>query len=1527
MSNGMFGEQRNQDGSLTATFHAKSVSFLPGNNEMFPQGIRFSIVRGGTIFDSDSIDDSVVHGGFLLLSPERASILKDLLPGSWWTALNVTPQILHGTSPLLCLLDLTMKGSGSIIRHPRGSQDPVCADVCSGIGGWHFGGRPFGIRPTFSVEIDEEVADVMCANHHLQKFTPQRLSDATPDELSLWSRTGILVNGDFTDECFWENMAHRGISTFFASLPCPPWSRLTGANGLCDARGRLFHQFAFMMNVFRPVVIALENLPGLVTHPDWGCILRSFEDVGFVLSHESVDSLSNVLPMSRDRVSLIFTNKSHASELTDLKLRAAPMPKLVFNPDPRHLGVYHDEEPVQVIVATTVTPAQEDLLTRKDMWPGNWRITKPVVDNRIHLVDRVVCKHTIMPCAVAKYAQPQNINLKLLLEKGLVMKLTQSPLGPRWISPIEIQFALGLPITFMHSRKNNLAFHVLGNSISPAHAATTIARVVALYPKICSKHVGLVDALGDILSQVPRYPHYVVDFDESFYWTVPRTSVMRPLTDFTEQADESITPIKRAFAKGCVANAVNQVPPTELDLTGPSTVATIADELFSCSRVVAFDDVLQHVLTVGNTDLFQMKTIESFLNDHDNAPGKNFWISGFSPRGCTQDPSWTLRIDDSQHSWTSYVTTNGETTVGSVVQLASPFIDSFHCASLMINGREIDWDSVLPHGDLIIVFRKAHRVIHVAGTPLVLNIFCDPIDTVQSVCNAHPLLASLNGSLQFVVFQGFSSHGQSLDFVKLGPHDSLLKLDCPCLTALFVDTALVCQPGMSTSTMTVEHIHDTDSEPDAITNSDHALRSEPSITAACTSCTIAVVHPFTGKFHEVKTQSNISVAQLLDDLHPAVPGTVQIVAEVNTKRVGMHQLLSTLPCDCTIRFRHFSANGGAPVVNSLKTELVARGVPPEQVTHRASAVLNTIGEEAVQDAFLTHDPWKVLKQSCSEKQIRLVHPSELKAHQHSRREAPTSRGSKPAEPPSQKAKGNSKGKGNNTTQRLPLPSWDDISFPKGFVDSKDEPLKILSKSQVLPDAHGICPVTLNEAQAFLSSTAGNNLSDDTLALLVVGHVLSVSDVISHVAIPTTLNKTAEPVLLPATLIQLGASQAAFSFNGPATAVDTVPSTVLEILIEANRCDYWDSVSKPLDIVVQCVPLLRSRENLLSHWSWKWTDGKRHVVSPSSAFSLHGYIRIPEAILDDVLKLSGPCGVSMWPKSADRQNDPRYSHIPVGAQTFDEAAAVAQSTPHGLGFVHHNQKWLVRCRREHYPEARQTLVPQGFVLETACIGTTDKLFVLQAPNSDLSCTTKAINSGLEGIGWKASVVKSIGPTAWLIASAVDPPNPHVAMNRQIMSIRPYHNQKPSMQFVAAPSQGQGAAHNPWSSYVPTTHSAASEARPKAIPGPTASRFEELEKTMSKKLEGMIDQKLAVLEGKIASIGQQSQQQSSACSARLEKIEDQMTNNASTISQLDQRIQSNHEQMLSQMREMFKSFAPGDEGAKRRKSEPTAPTLGD
>ena len=183
-------------------------------------------------------------------------------------------------------------------------------------------------------------------------------------------------------------------------------------------------------------------------------------------------------------------------------------------------------------------------------------------------------------------------------------------------------------------------------------------------------------------------------------------------------------------------------------------------------------------------------------------------------------------------------------------------------------------------------------------------------------------------------------------------------------------------------------------------------------------------------------------------------------------------------------------------------------------------------------------------------------------------------------------------------------------------------------------------------------------------------------------------------------------------------VETIASVVIEVQVEAERCKFWSGIVKPLDIVVQGIAALRSKDKLLAHWSWTWTDGKRGRSQPSEALMLHGYIRIPDSEVHQVLAASGPNGFSLWAKSPDKTNDARFSHIAITAQSEDEVAALAQSTPHALGYVHQNGKWLIRCKREFYPEVRQQILPQGIVLETKAITDRDLLFVLQAPVATL-----------------------------------------------------------------------------------------------------------------------------------------------------------------------------------------------------------------
>ena len=182
----------------------------------------------------------------------------------------------------------------------------------------------------------------------------------------------------------------------------------------------------------------------------------------------------------------------------------------------------------------------------------------------------------------------------------------------------------------------------------------------------------------------------------------------------------------------------------------------------------------------------------------------------------------------------------------------------------------------------------------------------------------------------------------------------------------------------------------------------------------------------------------------------------------------------------------------------------------------------------------------------------------------------------------------------------------------------DDPIEYITKDQVTRDAQGVCPMSVDEASAFMA-TISASMSEDPLSLLVLGHCFVPKDhAIVHLAIPATSKIDGEPLLIPATLVHLGDALVYFTFQGPTTEVETIASVVVEVQIEAERCKFWSGPVKPLDIVVQGLPLLRSREKLLAHWSWRWTDGKRGKCQPGDALQPNGYVRIPDS---DVTKLS------------------------------------------------------------------------------------------------------------------------------------------------------------------------------------------------------------------------------------------------------------------------------------------------------------------
>ena len=265
-----------------------------------------------------------------------------------------------------------------------------------------------------------------------------------------------------------------------------------------------------------------------------------------------------------------------------------------------------------------------------------------------------------------------------------------------------------------------------------------------------------------------------------------------------------------------------------------------------------------------------------------------------------------------------------------------------------------------------------------------------------------------------------------------------------------------------------------------------------------------------------------------------------------------------------------------------------------------------------------------------------------------------------------------------------------------------------------------------------------SLSPDPLALLVMGHETPIGENVSHIVVPITLKPDGTPYLIPATLVQLGDQTVVYSFSGPPAHIESVPSVVIEVSIDKDRCALWCDHFKPLDLVTQCLPLLRDASKILSHWSWTWTNEKQKPCSVSQATKLHGYLRIPEDDIVAVLQLSGPQGLSVLVKTAEKNIDPKYSHIPLATNDYHEVKSLVQTIPKTLGFVCMANKFKIRRLREDYASIRTLLVPKGFIFDSAPVTPDGKLFVLTSPIS-LSVSMQAMTDAIQDLGWKATVV--------------------------------------------------------------------------------------------------------------------------------------------------------------------------------------------
>ncbi|MFH1487210.1 MAG: DNA (cytosine-5-)-methyltransferase [Chloroflexota bacterium] len=169
---------------------------------------------------------------------------------------------------------------------PPQNTDPQalrCADMFSGIGGFHVAANNLGLEVVFACDIDDAARATYRHNF------------------------GLEPEGDIT-RIRAESIPDHDL--LFAGFPCQPFSIIGNKQGFADPRGTLWFEVARIIRAKKPQGVVLENVKQLTT-ADKGKVLQrildDLEAIGYTVDHRIFNAVNFGLPQKRERTIIVAT--------------------------------------------------------------------------------------------------------------------------------------------------------------------------------------------------------------------------------------------------------------------------------------------------------------------------------------------------------------------------------------------------------------------------------------------------------------------------------------------------------------------------------------------------------------------------------------------------------------------------------------------------------------------------------------------------------------------------------------------------------------------------------------------------------------------------------------------------------------------------------------------------------------------------------------------------------------------------------------------------------------------------------------------------------------------------------------------------------------------------------------------------------------------------------------------------------------------------------------------------------------------
>eukprot|EP00438_Fugacium_kawagutii_P013592 Skav223053 [mRNA] locus=scaffold1069:338833:342747:- [translate_table: standard] len=1139
--------------------------------------------------------------------------------------------------------------------------------------------------------------------------------------------------------------------------------------------------------------VVMENVPGICKHEDFKTIIAEAKKDGMEIILSEVVQCGDVMPMQRERWLATFCHCT-VEVRSDKRMMAAAVsfaslsPGLVCcRPSVADRHAIHENMSEEERDELVITDAMYQAM-------GNPEYAPTWLKNKVNSMcpEELIKGRTIKPnqqlgTVMAMYGKQHEIKHELLQEKGLHMMIFQQNEHARLLSPWEVAAAMGFDSSTVLHRELSKSYTLVGNAINIAHAWMALYRT-----------------------------HIVLEDKSPFNPSGAGKEQVQKIVQKAMKLSDHVAIIQGEYR---ILRQVDQQHQSKKQKIEPTVAFTVRDP--------SEDEVL------GTKHFHAAPCFVHRADPRQVAVEGVVYSNGI------------LVLEHSQKHWVMFINFAQGDQVGQIVMRGLPHARPDHFQDMVIGGQQVEWETVLGEANMCtLAFVPVPSLVTCCEQSLniALQLKCDVTWTVKTAisfcatklgCNIDavallhknipmkdddyileypdrqlalsfhacvPAYADLTPNAKgaqesiqpapFSFTRFFARHPlkkitRTVAVALDQPISKVVQLLFPDLHAntpwsVFVDQEKIPMNVYASAygrfTIQWDTLRPLRTTDVAAISYHNGLDSPATVAKlALNGIQRMLRNPFEVRPKSMMVRPDMKVGDVGAGFLCHSQINSSIMCTINGAVIDPEASMQSIDDQAIISFRLCPMLGGAKqdgLRKRIGDILRSRGVPDEVANERLADFLSKCPMEKISPFKDADDDelWKQLKILATNVRFRLIQQAELKAFQQQQRQHKN------------KAAGSGEGgpkkaKHEHRKDVQPkTPTAQEICVDPAHFAADDNPIAMLEVSRFGPDQSGLCIVDPSQATQMLQS---QYKSCDPLALLVVGKG---ADKFGELITIPAHTKHGVPIVIAAALVQLGDVDIEFILRIPKIIVDQPASTVIEFTVEKAFVAHWGSTQIPLHYLGVHIPPLRGN-NLLAVWSIKAYNNKQ-VCNHANASHWHGFFRVSDELLMQILPKSGNAGIFLCPKSASKRHDPRFVAIPLASGTLQEAIQKADGCDKALGVVRMGSSFAIRCKREDSACIRTQVMPETAFVEIAKIDKDDQLFILKhAPQIN----REALSDALQGAGWQAEAVKPQGINRWIIASQQDPPSSHLAINNCIVIIEKLNGEKkpaPSMLIATA-----------------------------------------------------------------------------------------------------------------------------------------------